>query len=278
MRNLKNESECPLCGNSKAPKILTSKACLKFNKKVGRRLFPSYGRTVFYKDVLGGSPVFQCVQCGDCEFIWVNPRTTDQGQEKLHEYYVERGDIRNYYNDMGVPYACSKAKVMREYIGKVCADKVLDFGGAWGYALVPFMDNGSEGHLWDAEDWVNWRDKRIKFTQGYSPVINDSFDLVILSHVLEHIPGLVEFCERIHNLIVDGGHLYVEVPFIDREWAKIKDPVMHINFFNPCNLKRLIEFCGLGAEKLDTATVPDLENKSIRVIRGLFRKGKYAIS
>jgi SAM-dependent methyltransferase len=273
MRNLKNESECPLCGHDQSPRILVTKKCMELGRKVDPGLLPSYDRTTFFRAVLLGGPLYTCVQCERCGFIWVNPRTTEEGQELLHRYYTESHTIQNYYKMTGVKYSASKAMHMYEFISIDKPRRILDFGGAWGYAMKPFLEKGCECHLWDAEDWGDWRDSRIKFSQGYGYALHEvSFDLVILSHVLEHIPELNGFCEMIYNLLDDDKWFYVEVPNINREWAKIRDPVMHINFFNKNNLQYLIEGSGFKAHKIEEASVPDLENKSIDVIRGLFKK------
>lgn len=58
--------------------------------------------------------------------------------------------------------------------------------------------------------------KNINAIQGslfnISPLNSKQFDLVILSHVMEHICDMEKAKEAISNLIKDKGHLYIETP------------------------------------------------------------------
>jgi SAM-dependent methyltransferase len=72
-----------------------------------------------------------------------------------------------------------------------------------------------------------------------------SFDLAILSHVLEH-------AEHPRRLLAEAARVaravFVEVPLEDT-WRLPRDfrpdPVGHINFFSPASLRRLVQTCGL---------------------------------
>jgi Methyltransferase domain len=77
-----------------------------------------------------------------------------------------------------------------------------------------------------------------------------TFDLIVLSHTLEHVVNLQEI-SAIRNLLVPGGFLYIEVPdasryadFPRREYLYYIDR-LHINHFTPASLSHLLKEQGM---------------------------------
>ncbi len=81
---------------------------------------------------------------------------------------------------------------------------------------------------------------------GYElPFHNRSFDLAILSHVLEH----VEYPRRlIHEAARVAQNVFVEVP-LEHNWRLspdfVFDRVGHINFYDRKSIRRLVQSCGM---------------------------------
>ena len=88
-----------------------------------------------------------------------------------------------------------------------------------------------------------------------------TFDVVILSHVLEHVRAPDAAMRTLRELLTPRGILYIEVPnipvdslrrFPDSKWAPRYDEP-HITFFSVESLRHLIETHGLEVSWIDTA-------------------------
>ena len=82
-------------------------------------------------------------------------------------------------------------------------------------------------------------------------VNEDSYDLVLLNQVLEHVPDPLEFIQSISRLLKDQGILYIDVPFKDYSFKPSVDS--HILFWNLKSLSFLLERIGFKLIFCDTA-------------------------
>src|SRR6185312_3593519 len=94
------------------------------------------------------------------------------------------------------------------------------------------------------------------------------FDLVIASHVIEHIEAVADDLAAVRQVLKPGGALFVEVP--NRSGNRslpFDDNRSHIHFFSATSLLRLLASHGL--EALDVATGERLDDRyadSLRVV------------
>ncbi|BCA54236.1 putative SAM-dependent methyltransferase [Nitrospira sp. KM1] len=92
-----------------------------------------------------------------------------------------------------------------------------------------------------------------------APFSAGSFDLVLMSHSLEHLPSPVDALGRVHRLLADGGLLIVVVPneqsFEARlfgRWWFHWDPPRHFYHFNRRTLSDALAHAGFRVEKIRT--------------------------
>ncbi len=75
---------------------------------------------------------------------------------------------------------------------------------------------------------------------------DQKFDLILLSHVLEHAESPVGLLKDLAARLSKGGVIYVEVPLgAFREWMRLKEPLTHINFFSEESLFKCMREAGL---------------------------------
>jgi len=135
--------------------------------------------------------------------------------------------------------------------------KVLDVGCGAGGNLKTLHDQGwdpygieiSEVAAAHARELVT---KNIHAgTLESAPFVSKSFDLVLMSHSLEHLPSPVDALRRIHRLLKDDGLLVVSVPNLSSlefklfgPWWFHLDPPRHLYHFGKRTLSRLLEQTG----------------------------------
>lgn len=112
---------------------------------------------------------------------------------------------------------CSIYKNVKEYISN--PSKILDFGGGMGGALIPFSEAGHETLCMDyGEDYLEFSNSigistRLGGLEEIPP--SELYDLIILSHVLEHVVDPIPFLKRISVHLKPKGFLYIDVPSLN---------------------------------------------------------------
>ena len=84
-------------------------------------------------------------------------------------------------------------------------------------------------------------------TQGL-PAFDGKFDVVVLSHVLEHVPDDKRLLADVHSLMSPGAHLVVMVPLED--WSEIEHG--HVRAFDEATIRRVVEGAGFSVKGVQT--------------------------
>jgi len=135
---------------------------------------------------------------------------------------------------------------------------ILDWGGDDG-RNTPFRYKASPCHIVDISGKAT-----LPGTLGLTAAdaLGNDYDLVILSHVLEHHPSPLSLLKVIAPLIHRGAQLYIEVPYeklmiklacgddTEQIWQTKRHWHEHVNFFSKTALKTLIARTGLVADQL----------------------------
>jgi SAM-dependent methyltransferase len=123
--------------------------------------------------------------------------------------------------------------------------KVLDFGGGDGRLMHDFLTNGCKCSL------VDYSTQSLPGIDRLGDTLKDipkdfKFDLIICSHVIEHVADPRQVILELKQYLDKDGALYVEVPM--EIWGRAplhEEPVTHINFFVPTSTRLLLERAGL---------------------------------
>jgi SAM-dependent methyltransferase len=204
-------------------------------------------------------PNVLCLRCGIVRAQYMFD------EESLVEFY--KNEYRRIYvwkdvsNEENIEELFQKQqKRGKEYIEKLKEvdidlsniKKVCEVGSASGGILVPFKDMGKEIVGCDfEEDYLDYgRKNGLDLRFGDIENVNvddDSQDLIILSHVLEHLLHPIRELNTIIGKLREGGYLLVEVPSILNLYT---NPLLyfqnaHVYNFAQKNLEVLFKKMGL---------------------------------
>jgi SAM-dependent methyltransferase len=126
---------------------------------------------------------------------------------------------------------------------------VLDVGCGAGGNLKTLQDQGWEPYGIEISDVAAAHARELVTgnihtgTLESAPFPPQSFDLILMSHSLEHLPSPVDALRRVHRLLKDDGLLVVSVPNVNslefklfgRWWLQL-DPPRHFYHFDKRSL------------------------------------------
>jgi SAM-dependent methyltransferase len=198
----------------------------------------------------------QCLDCGllflDIRFsptelgaLYADYRSADY--VALRERYEPGYALRNVGFDSAIGHLQDVDEFLAPHLP--AEPRILDWGGNTG-RNTPFADRRALCHVYDISDipvlsGVQRVDVETAFATPY--------DLVVCSHVLEHVPYPADLVTELRKAMKTDTVLYIEVPHEDlmrnshdgadpgpkkRHWHE------HINFFSRQSLLQLINLCG----------------------------------
>ena len=180
----------------------------------------------------------------------------------------------NYYIDEDTDWRMISSKCKAKMIKYLCKDidvkNIMEIGAGDGSILYSLDQQGFASNYYALEiskSGINEIKKKkvsklkeVKIFDGTKSSYRDNeFDLVILSHVIEHVENprlLISEANRI------GKKLFFEVPCEDNlrlSYDYKPDRTGHINFYNPKTFRRLLQTCDLEVIK-DILYNPSLES------------------
>jgi 2-polyprenyl-3-methyl-5-hydroxy-6-metoxy-1,4-benzoquinol methylase len=142
--------------------------------------------------------------------------------------------------------------------------RLLDVGCGAGDLLLMARDLGwdAEGIDFDSEAVATARGKGLTAFAGQLSercYPDESFDLVQMSHVIEHVPRPAELVRECYRLLRQNGSLIIWTPnsaslghrFFGERWGNL-DPPRHLQLWNPAGLKELVRTVGFRSIELKT--------------------------
>lgn len=171
-----------------------------------------------------GLPI-KSVLCGKCgiirsSIIFDNDSIIKFYSEEYRDIYTSKdsnGTPADFFNDQ-----INRGKFLFSTFSKIVGDKiglkVFEIGCGAGGILLPFMEqnNSCSGSDYDT-DYLEYGKKMgldLKYGDFENILADESVDLVILSHVLEHLTNPIQEMNKMIKKVKPNGYLIVEVPGI----------------------------------------------------------------
>lgn len=241
--------------------------------------------TLYSENSKMGLPVYSCAKCG----LFVTGSSEDQVREKSktiyeQEYWEERQALQSLesdYKDKASLYKWKHWKSQMEYCRPYLQGKkeVLEIGSGAGQALLYFEEvgyivTGIEPDSRNVE-LINKKLKQGRCTSGYAEemTINGMFDVIWISHVLEHLVRPDLLLEKCKANLKNDGIIFIEVP--ECENTKILKESIHDNpssfHFTKRTLSNVVQNAGYKILRCDSLRIPTLvEAGTMKVMRKIF--------
>jgi len=159
-----------------------------------------------------------------------------RGEQGRHYHQAVHRSSENVLNAL----ASRRGREFQPFIGS--SDTVLEYGVGMGWNLRLLKCGRRIGYDLSEAGRTICEAAGIEFTSTLT-LPENSVDVVICSHVLEHVPDPMGTLEAIWRLLVPGGRLLLHVPFeVGRNVRRYRpcDPDMHLFAWNPLTLGNLV--------------------------------------
>jgi len=240
-----------------------------------------------------GVDIVQCLECG---FIQTEPVSVTSLSYYYSNYYRENWTEQTIISmrEESQQQAAAQVTFLEEKLGSLTFDKILDYGAADGELLRALRPNCKSLFATELDPtfakqlqdqiWIGFLYENELYDEGYQ----GKFDLIIISHVLEHLPDPGAILRLFATMLAPGGILLVDVPHEIEMLAFGGHGSGHLYFFtvdhlcaliNRDNLFELIEVrrCNRSINDFIESgfTLPEdhsiTNNKNGTTIRALFR-------
>ncbi len=204
--------------------------------------------------------------CKSCKLIFVWPLPENTAHIYGGDYFKGAQKGFGYVDyDQDKPAMLSAFNRCLDKIEKVLPEKgnLLDIGAATGYFIKIAENRGWSGEGLEISQYAvdRARQKNLNVRQGllsaavYQP---ESFGLVTLWDVIEHLPDPNSDLLRVFNILKHGGVAAINTPDSSSFFAKLTGknwhllvPPEHLVYFNPDNLSGLLKKSGFEVVSID---------------------------
>ena len=207
------------------------------------------------------------VICKSCGLIYLNPRWDSAAYQQFYrdeyEHYYGRSTGRK--TDTRSPYVHSRQVHERlTSLGLPVPKRILEIGAGMGWNLQYLRDQWGHGVDCFAIEPSLERVQSLENDSGIQVIARDvdsdwtpdhaqSFDLIILRHVLEHMLNPLDTLKKAHDALAPGGIIYIAVPDMMSPSGSLRlfwYKAVHTYYFSQETLRRITDLCGLRVDRL----------------------------
>lgn len=219
----------------------------------------SIGSHMAVKDHSISKEVFDLWQCGACQFVFTQnpPSPEDCGRYYESEEYISHSDTRTSLRDRLYHRARDymlerKWKIIQTHTAQKKNGALLDMGSGTGYFLNHIQRKGWSIDGVEMSDTARAHGVKNFGIKARQPdelwTLNESYDVITLWHVLEHLYDFHKYVARFKDLLNPNGLLVIAVPnrqsrdaqHYGPDWAAYDVP-RHLWHFTPNDLAYIAE-------------------------------------
>jgi len=210
----------------------------------------------------GTAQASQIVTCDACGLMYANPRAAEPDHVQIERYdpdfvenLVQRGGARVRKESLQVrDYDVTRKFLAARYPAR---GELLEVGSGLGYLLAFFRDDGWRVLGVEPDAGLNRHAEKVLGLRVKSAILphadipSDSMDVVLMMHVIEHVPDPHSTMSEIFRVLRPGGTLVMETPCYDTLTFRIlgrRERSLscggHIYFFTTHTLEQLATKAG----------------------------------
>lgn len=211
------------------------------------------------KDYTVSAEVFEIWHCSSCTHRFTQDVPV---QEETGRYYqstdyishseTKKGLINSLYHIVRKKTLISKRKLIESVTG-IKSGNILDIGCGTGSFILAMKENGWKVKGLEPDEAARKKGEQLYGLQlepiaEFFQLIPQSFDVITMWHVLEHVHELHEYILQLKSLLKPGGNLLIAVPNYTsadarhyKEFWAAYDVPRHLCHFSPQSMQALIE-------------------------------------
>jgi len=197
---------------------------------------------------------YNVVSCNSCGFVFADTIVTQKDYDKFYASYSKYSDAKTSTGGGGSPLDEKRLRKTAAFLREILPDlssRIMDIGCATGGLLKEMSDLGYRAlfGIDPSEECVRVSNEipGVASTVGslnQFPEGIERFNLIVLSHVLEHVQDMKPVMSALDTLLDESGLVYIEVPDATRYPDCIIAPFQdfnteHINHFSIQSLNNL---------------------------------------
>ena len=223
--------------------------------------------------------------CGSCGYAFVNPRPSLNFLINYYSSLEGKIDDRNehsiLYDNINLQSILAEEKVcpnstidaknivnkIKSLVQKKTNSKFLDVGCGCGFFSKEALNKDFEVVALElsskareiTKELTGLNSQRVSFEEFEN--IPNSFDVILMSHILEHAMDINLWIKKAHTLLNDQGIVAIALPNFGSIFRMIKQeneyyilPPEHLNFFSPYSLSKLLEKNNFKVESVQYVT------------------------
>jgi SAM-dependent methyltransferase len=132
-------------------------------------------------------------------------------------------------------------------------DRILDFGCGGGYLLAQFPNTHKTGFEINTHAHAECAKNGIEVTDSFDTLEDNSFDVIISNHALEHVPLPLETLKQLQKKLKVGGRLVVVLPCEQPNemgfYYKPDDINQHLHTWCPMTFGNLATLAGFNVQE-----------------------------
>jgi hypothetical protein len=200
------------------------------------------------------NPVFTgCFRavCADCGMVFASPMPSDAALSAYNASYFSTAHGGQPTSQLVIAFSSGIARLrlafVKRFLGRhqIAVDRVLELGPGPGYFAKSWMEQ-SPNSVYSVVETDSSCHESLRALGarlvGASDVVPT--DLVVMSHVLEHVSDPTAFVSKATRGLRRGGALFIEVPCMDWEHKALDEP--HVLFFDKKPMQQLLAELGFG--------------------------------